>query len=1737
MIATSSAHSNAFNFLGFMQGGVDPRTGQYTLGIELPKIVANNLIGPNLPLALNYSPLQDEDHGYGSGWSINLSRYDVSSRALSLINGESYRVTSVSSKPAYIHEQKIVSFEFYKDDEFNYRVIHRSGMIEHLRTYSENGKQIALPYRIYSSTGHWVELTYEAKPENRNHQCLSEVHDATGKRLLWVEYQSIDRYSIHLYPDDNASTYVVSLKARDVSEVLLPDDRGAKWRFGYLKDASTQNMQCLQTIHTPSGSFEHLSYDNAGHLMPKGSPIPRLPRVETHQVNPGFEQPAMVTRYSYSAENFMGGNSNMPWTEGEDTLFKLPGVYTYSSSQLHEVGGELVRKVTRIYNRYHLMTKEITEEFGRVAQPVAPLDGTAAEPKDDWHIRETETSYHENPNVEFALQPRYYQAPKFVVERWKLKDDPTQLRQEVTTTLYDDHGNQTLELQPDGVFTVSEYYEAGEQDGCPADPLGFKRSLAKRTVYPSGTQPPSWVPPEDMPATVPAPVAVESGAPIMTTYLRYQLFDMLSEESRLVGAPSQYLVEESITECSGLGDDERLLERTTQGYHHAPDQPALHGRQITEEKILYNPQAKGLLASEEKVSTRWSYPGATTKKREAPLEIKETVTCRGVQKSFVRSVSSLTGQTLMEQDVHGVAIEYEYDALQRVIKQTLAAGSPNASVRSYSYRLVAAEGQQAGMTVTDPSNVVTHTFYDGLNRAISQTRQTENAEQPQLVYEAMHDALGQLIRDTTYDYHPRLKGGMLAIDTHYSYDAWGELCETLNADGTRQHTAFSPFGTQGDMVANWMTSPTQPELRQHFTLTQSNLKEKPWQIERFDAGRKQVARQNFFYDGLGQSTREEQRIRDPESNNETLTVSKYQYDEYGRMTYTERPDGTAMSRTFAPHSRNELVETMYVHEKRKGKRTLAAGELAHARTYDGQERMLTFSDGKRTEHYEYKDKAGNDSEQQLASKRITPSEREFNFTYDPTLSLQPTSITVGQNQPTAYEYGRHSPAISRAVNDHGTRTYDYTDQGYLRQETWDDAQAAKQYVCTHTTSLQGRQLLRESSDNITTEHGYDDIGRLRWTTQGNLRSDFEYNDDGRLKLTKTQDLKTLHRVDCEQVYDSHGQEIDRILSRYNDQLKTTEHRISQVWRNDGLLHSRTLYHEGELQLTEFFDYDPRKRLESYWCEGKQDAFPRNAKGDPIEEQVFTYDDLDNLVKCETWFPDTPKHTATYRCEGFQLMQVTHSPPGYLPDRDIRYDDDGNMLNDEAGNQLVYDDHGRLAQVLSEGGDTLFSYRYDGHDHLVGVRHGNGAEVLRRYQNDRLHTTIDNDVRTEYLYEGSRPLGLQSSNDSDGSRLLLTNMSNSVLGESTKDTVCEARYSAYGDNGKEDPDNALHGLLAFNGEARERALGWYLLGRGYRAYNPQLMRFHSPDSMPPEIAGINPYQYCLGDPVNWRDPSGHASYRAPSDEPAIGFRKRKGPSKTGAWIQLGVSIAVAVISAIPFVGSLIKVSATVGLMAASMTTKVLMVVGAVGVAAMAAGLGLQTMAIFEKNQAKQTLYQSIGGGLSMLGGIAAGFSGYKTWSYAKAEKAKKAANAKAAEAATEKPATSADTGPSGVASDVDAIKSSVEAANAKATDALRKVDELALQQGPQGDRGPAGPTGPTGPAGADGQPGPRGPRGYSTSISGVKDAVFDILRDFGLIPTPSGGSENSAKASTPVVTSFGMTPAGARDLANSFKKDN
>ncbi|RMN16765.1 hypothetical protein ALQ63_00221 [Serratia plymuthica] len=64
---------------------------------------------------------------------------------------------------------------------------------------------------------------------------------------------------------------------------------------------------------------------------------------------------------------------------------------------------------------------------------------------------------------------------------------------------------------------------------------------------------------------------------------------------------------------------------------------------------------------------------------------------------------------------------------------------------------------------------------------------------------------------------------------------------------------------------------------------------------------------------------------------------------------------------------------------------------------------------------------------------------------------------------------------------------------------------------------------------------------------------------------------------------------------------------------------------------------------------------------------------------------------------------------------------------------------------------------------------------------------------------------------------------------------------------------------FNGQRVDPVSQCYHLGNGARSYNPVLMRFNSPDRLSPFGAGgINPYAYCLGDPINRSDPSGHIS---------------------------------------------------------------------------------------------------------------------------------------------------------------------------------------------------------------------------------------------------------------------------------------
>lgn len=162
--------------------------------------------------------------------------------------------------------------------------------------------------------------------------------------------------------------------------------------------------------------------------------------------------------------------------------------------------------------------------------------------------------------------------------------------------------------------------------------------------------------------------------------------------------------------------------------------------------------------------------------------------------------------------------------------------------------------------------------------------------------------------------------------------------------------------------------------------------------------------------------------------------------------------------------------------------------------------------------------------------------------------------------------------------------------------------------------------------------------------------------------------------------------------------------------------------------------------------------------------------------------------------------------------------------------------------------TVRRFFYDPLDRFVSTN-----ATLLFYNQTRLATEVEGE-RTNRLFEyDAQPLALQQNGTT--CTLLATDMQTSVLqGVSTDGTQQALAYTPYG---HQKDLKTLPGLCGFNGERPDPLTGHYLLGQGYRAFNPVLMRFNSPDNLSPFAeGGINAYAYCGGDPANKVDPTGH-----------------------------------------------------------------------------------------------------------------------------------------------------------------------------------------------------------------------------------------------------------------------------------------
>lgn len=1498
MSASTAVHSNAFNFLSFVQSGVDARTGMYTVSLSLPEVKTCELSGPSVPLSLNFNPLNTLDSGFGLGWELAQTQYVPDTQIISLYSGETFAVTERypgSTDRLRMKEQKIENFQLFELANEQYRVVHKSGLVETLELKGAT-PQVAVPVKTWSPQGHEVTLEYDIV---NGRPMLNTIRDSGGTLVQVTrdrDKQTVT-FSLGFVAGAPTAQVLLNLKNQRIDRVTLPTTEGAGWRFVYRR---VQELDCISEVWTPLGAHETVLYRDDGHGFPgSGNETRKLPRVTDHITDPGAGNAPIVVTYSYGAggHNFLGYGSGVEWTDdGLDNLFKVNEPYLYSTTESLMVGTDTVRSVTRTFNRFHLQTEETTVQGNRQ--------------------KSVRTRYYadDDDRLTFDEQPRQCQLPRQTATLWTLTDDPRTWRQDKETSEYDIHGNQTLRVEPSGVCERITYYPAeGVEGQCPADPYGFVRHVREKTF---------------IPASDPARVAnIQAGALPLRTCYRYATLPPLSTST--IAKPWVCLVQERLFQLHGEPDapTERQLMLTTFDYIDAPTDPLTHGRRARQAVTLGSDDGPTSF-----VDYRYSRNTANSSLRTEQTSSTDFDTSSMI---LVDERSMLNGEPLLVTQA-GVQYSYRYDALNRVLSETQAPDTEYEATRRYSYRLIrpadagqAAVAVQAYQQMEDVKDVKVRTHFDGMSRAVREELEDPDhsggAFRP--IYGAKYNEQGQLLEETEIDW---LETTDLPLTTTYTYDAWGLRDSATLPDGVVLRMRNDPITFASE---EWIDGTAR-------TRTVTNRFDKTVSVERIGLDGQRIDRTTFDYDGLGNCVRKV---------DELGGITRYAYDAFARLTHTTLPDLSSVHNSYAVHSRDALRTRIEVAPGHFPGPARKVGEQG----FDGLDRLTHLTVGPRTERLEY------EPGQLQATRRISAAGKTIDFQYRHGLIAKPTVITSPDDE-ASFDVDLLDARLNGSKNSQGEYAFSYDQAGRLNAETWTDALDGRSYTTRYSTSLKGRALSRTDIGNHDTRMDYDpDNGRLLGIEQRQLQASFEYDGIGRLFRTTSSDKASGNSLTTTLEFDDAGRETLRtlVLRDAQGQPLAAERSIELTYRADSNVQTRHLRVAGATALLETYSYDLRGRLERYRCSGSD--LPTDRFGNAIVSQYFEFDTLDNIVYTRTVFSDGRLDIAHFSFaadDPCQLVGVSHSHPDYQNLETVfSYDPDGNLERDETGHQLSYDSQGRLVSVTSPTGQPLCTYRYDAHDQLQAITPQGDSQTLRFYQGTRITDTLQDDHHLQFLHHRGQPLGQQSPDDDGQTLLLLTDAKHSVIAENQGEQVRSAVYGAYGER---NPDADLQSLLAFNGEALENT-GWYLLGNGYRAYNPGLMRFHSPDALSPFGAGgLNAYMYCAGNPIAFSDPTGHRRQGQIINN--LGFNIAVAAVTT----FLGIVLSFVTLNPGPLIAAMAKVGVTTT--AATISTAVTSVTW--GTSAVA--LGVETAGTFVKDANAREVLGWVALGLSaiMLPGV-------------------------------------------------------------------------------------------------------------------------------------------------------------------------
>ncbi|TGO18043.1 hypothetical protein BPAE_0398g00060 [Botrytis paeoniae] len=1433
---SSPLYSQASNFGSFIQKGVDPRTGQYTCTIDIFSTPTRTRNCSPFKLSLTFNPMNMQDNGFGQGWSLSLPAYEhrQASPTVILSTGESFQCTETSST-MFVNDQKLRSSQIEKLSDDTYQITYKSGQIEILSNCNDTYNKSVLT-KVYANTGRSLSFSWNTFGEQPRLDKIQQGSDV----LFQIDYGD-SQVNITRAPNTpEASTFTLTLGNGQLQELSLPIKDKPSWEFTY---QTYDPMVYLTSVTSPTGLVEEMNYKEQGHSLPTGAPYQTIPYVISYASRPGNGQPAITTTYSYSDRNFLAYDGDIDWRDGEDTLYLTPDDYQYSSTVQVE-GGTLT---TYTYDKYHLLI-------------------TSKQQKEGKSVTKSIT-YFAIPSSGFDDQPPQYQLPKSIETTYEDTDSQA-TRKEISSHTFDEWGNPTQDIQPNGITTDRTYYAPGGEDGCPADPSGFQRYMKTETVTPADSDYSTPTRIESYTYTQ-LPTATDG---VASHFVAVQQRQTLEASQVLTTTDYAYVQEPSAS------DHSRISQQVTQ----------LFGKYPTTKSWTY------------------TYPDGQFK------QALTTLTFDGIKTKEETSYSLWTGLPSSRTNEADITNSFSYNTIGQLTKAVNSLDTPCEAVLQIEYTYLGT-GNGAQRTVTDAKGLKTCYTTDGLERIYRVEKQDDYTKDFRLIRENSYNAQGQQITMDEIDWMRTDDQGTSTkqrSSRSLEYDDWGN---TSKVTENKLVTLFTE-----DPITMTKTEGIEGE---GTVKTTSNIFGDPTEISLYFANSTLYSSATYSYDGLGRLVSQA---------DQSGSTTSYGVDSFDRIIKTSFPNSRVVKIAYASQTTASLPVSVQLNNATVGEQS-----------YDGLGRLTGRTVGLRNTSQSYE---GVSPE---PAQIISAAGEQHNLTYEPALNYAPMTMTSGQtsgDNTDTYQYDSQSAAPSQFKNSQSIVNLSYRDSGLISKERI-QRRGGQDLFTQYTFSMNGKMQQYTDVNGKKLEVQYDEFGRALCLIQDQLKVAFVYDNAGRVVQNSVSDETSSSSLSTTLTYDDFGREVGR--SVYKGET-TLLYNLSQTYTQTGLVNSRSQEDsQGVVLRGETFEYDVDNRLITYLCQGS--LAPIDQIGRHLQLQSFTFNDYNNVVQMSTTFHDGTQNSTSYTFNAqdpTQLISITNTHPDYPANVDLEYDQNGCLTKDEQGRTLEYDDKSRLSTVRDNNSQIITQYLYDATGKLV-CQQVPGQSDTNLFYRDSLVAVTKGDQKISYLSHESTYWAetISSASDradaeaertnlwaSDGQKSILT-----ALNTQQSDQIINQQYTPYCFSNF-DATSPSSSSIGFNGQWRDPVTGWYHLGNGYRVYNPVLMRFHTPDPGSPFTSGeVNPYVYCLGDPINRIDPTGHFSL--------FGFLK----TLFQAIIGMLVSIAVAVLTA----GASLAIEIGVGIVA--------------GVAS-----DVTTGALGDLAGGHKPTWKSVG--LDALGGLAGGIGG-------------------------------------------------------------------------------------------------------------------------------------------------------------------